>query len=188
MIVIIILYVLVMLSLLAFGVAAYVIQAIGLMRMLQKVGHPRPWLAWIPVADLYVTGELADMYDNGKPQTNFKKLLLCDIIIVLALVLAVIFVALLCIPLGIFIYDESLLLAIILCLIFPPYIAMFVFMIKFTINYIIAVWKVFRIFSPSLSLPFLLLIIFVGNALQPFFFLYSSKNAPQSLRIPVADE
>jgi hypothetical protein len=40
------------------GVALYVLKSIGLTKMAANRGIENPWLAWIPVADLYIIGTL----------------------------------------------------------------------------------------------------------------------------------
>ncbi len=40
-------------------IALYVMLAFGLMAMGRKTGHPYPWLAWIPVANLFLLAALA---------------------------------------------------------------------------------------------------------------------------------
>jgi hypothetical protein len=43
------------------GLAAYVYFAIALMTIAQKLGNDKPWLAWIPIGNLYLLTELAQV-------------------------------------------------------------------------------------------------------------------------------
>jgi len=40
------------------GIVAYVLTALGLYKMAQKQGEPNAWLAWIPIAQLYIIGKI----------------------------------------------------------------------------------------------------------------------------------
>ena len=42
-------------------IVVYVFYALGLSRMAKACHHPRPWMAWVPYADYYLTGELAEL-------------------------------------------------------------------------------------------------------------------------------
>ncbi|NLK96759.1 hypothetical protein [Defluviitalea saccharophila] len=39
-------------------IVLYVLKSIGLYGMAQKAGIENPWLAWVPVADMYIMGKL----------------------------------------------------------------------------------------------------------------------------------
>lgn len=43
------------------GIAAYVYVALAYMRIAQKLNIKNPWLAWIPIANLYLMAEMAQM-------------------------------------------------------------------------------------------------------------------------------
>lgn len=45
------------------GVAFYVLKSIGLMTLATNRGIENPWLAWIPIADLYIMGSLVGEMD-----------------------------------------------------------------------------------------------------------------------------
>lgn len=40
------------------GIAAYILTALGLYKIAQKQGEPNAWLAWIPIAQLYIIGKI----------------------------------------------------------------------------------------------------------------------------------
>ena len=44
----------------AVWLAGYILGSLGLSRMAQNAGMPRPWLAWIPIARDYLLGGLCD--------------------------------------------------------------------------------------------------------------------------------
>lgn len=45
---------------LAVGAVPYVFSSLGLYRILQNRGVPNPWMAWVPVANYYAQGAVAD--------------------------------------------------------------------------------------------------------------------------------
>lgn len=75
--VLIIFYLIFVLIMLAIPVAAYVISAIGLSRMAKSCGLRSPYLAWIPVADMYLLGSIAEIgaSRDGKKSLPFRKIL-----------------------------------------------------------------------------------------------------------------
>ena len=71
------------------GVIAYILQSVALYTIAYRRGFLRPWLAWIPVGNVWLLGALSDQYRykvHGKVRNKRKVLL------VLGLILAAIFV------------------------------------------------------------------------------------------------
>jgi hypothetical protein len=48
------------------GIAGYILSAIGLMRMAENRGIENAWLAWIPVGNLWVMGQLIGRLSLGE--------------------------------------------------------------------------------------------------------------------------
>lgn len=86
----------------SFGIIAYVLQALALYTIAKRRGLNKPWLAWIPVVNVWTLGAVSDQYQEvakGK-KTNRRKILLglsiaeivlavlCLIVFVIALVAA----------------------------------------------------------------------------------------------------
>lgn len=59
-------------------IVTYVLQALAVMRMSQKLYIERPWLAWIPVAQSYALGRVAERCDErqGKEVKPWAKIML----------------------------------------------------------------------------------------------------------------
>ena len=51
---------------LLFAVAQYVVNAVAYYRMAKKTGVPRAWMAFVPVADVYLVGKLAEVSNAKK--------------------------------------------------------------------------------------------------------------------------
>ncbi len=60
------------------ALVTYVLQALAVMRMSQKLYIERPWLAWIPIAQSYALGRVAERCDErqGKDVKPWAKILL----------------------------------------------------------------------------------------------------------------
>ena len=158
----------------AFVVINYIFTSIAIMTMLKKCGHKSPFLAWVPFASIYVYGELASKYEDEKPQKNIGKSLLTFNILLSAssslLGAALSFTLFVRMPAMI-----TGLLAII------AYITLIVFTVIYLIKFILATWRILRIFAPSASVGLLMLCIFVSAA-QPFILFAIRNNEPQNLR------
>ena len=93
-------YLVTMLLTFGFSIAMYVLQALGMYRIANRRGIPNPWLAWIPVAQMWTLGSISDQYQyvaKGKVKNRRKILLglqiamaVCGILIV---VMAILFTA-----------------------------------------------------------------------------------------------
>ena len=62
----------------SFGIALYVLRALGLYSIAKRRGISRPWMSWVPVLDLWVLGCISDQYQyvvNGKVRNKRKWLL-----------------------------------------------------------------------------------------------------------------
>ena len=62
----------------SFGIALYVLRALGLYSIAKRRGINHPWMSWVPVLDLWVLGCISDQYQyvvNGKVRNKRKWLL-----------------------------------------------------------------------------------------------------------------
>ena len=62
----------------SFGIASYVLRALGLYAIAKRRGINHPWMSWVPVLDLWVLGCISDQYQyvvNGKIKNKRKWLL-----------------------------------------------------------------------------------------------------------------
>lgn len=95
--VVIIGYLVVMLLTFGFSIALYVLQALGMYRIASRRGIPNPWLAWIPVANMWTLGSISDQFQyvaKGKVKNRRKVLLglqiamaVCGILIIVLAIL-----------------------------------------------------------------------------------------------------
>ena len=83
-----------------FGIATYVLMALALQTIAQRRGLNKPWLAWIPVVNVWLLGSLSDQYQyvvKGENKAKRKWLLALNIagaaLSVAAVVLTIVTVA-----------------------------------------------------------------------------------------------
>lgn len=179
-------YFIVMMITLALSIGVYILSAIGQMRMSKKCGVDKPWLAFIPVANAYNLGKLAERCDDGKPTVKkYSKILLGLNIATLcsSIVLGVGEIFIIICTAGLEISGNYyggaaigglllFMLAALLCFALAVVAAVF--------NYI-ALYRVFRIFAPDNAVLFLVLTIFVSIA-YPVIMLVLSAKEPVLLR------
>ena len=67
----------VVLVLLLWAGALYVLSAVAMAKMARKRSFPNPWLAWVPGANTWLLGSLADHYDQvrGEKDRGFRWIL-----------------------------------------------------------------------------------------------------------------
>ena len=75
------------------GIAAYVLTALALYTIAKRRGLHKPWLAWIPVVNVWLVGSLSDQYRyvvRGESKSKRKALLILKVIAaVLSVVISV---------------------------------------------------------------------------------------------------
>ena len=170
----------------ALGVAVYVFTAIALFKMAKACGLERPWLSFIPVANVFLMGQIADAYcrrNEGK-KTAYRKTLLGLNIANLALSVIVCIVAIVMVVMVILevatapmqdtaptpiIVTTLVMLA--LCFIMLAVLAVYM------VFYYIALHKVFKLFDPANATLFLVLCIFFTVA-QPIILMILRQKEP----------
>ena len=74
---------------LVISVAAYVMQSVGLYSIADRRGIKKPWLAWVPVGNMWILGCISDQYRyvaKGQVKNKRKALLVLDILMCVLLV------------------------------------------------------------------------------------------------------
>ena len=91
--ILLIFYLLYSLFVMAYGAYAYIGMGLGGFRMARKIGMTNPWMFWIPMANVYAMGNLADQQAalcEGRSTAFRKKMLAWNIVIICAALLFVI--------------------------------------------------------------------------------------------------
>ena len=76
-------YVIYILVMLAISVASYVLQSLSFYSIAKRREIKKPWLSWIPVANVWILGSISDQYQyvvKGKTKGKRKSLLVLNIL------------------------------------------------------------------------------------------------------------
>lgn len=164
------------LVLFAVGITLYILQGIGLMKMAKTCGLPHPWLAFVPLACFYLTGQLAEQNPTpGKKSLPWRHIILVGYILILVLSLAMgIWMGLEMVGIeretGDFTeYDVLGMYASMVGLMLPGSIVVLAVSV---IQYIIY-WKIFSLFDPERAVIWLVLTILFEI---PAIFLFILRN------------
>lgn len=159
------------------GLVFYLLQASGLYKMGKTVGISAPWMAYIPVVNLYAMGKIAETPVNGKKTLKYSTILLLLQIATCIITFAFIFFA---VATGISAGFEELESTAVAGGIFfggfiIGYFALMAVAIALTVFQYIAVYKIFKIFAPDNAVIYLILSLFVSAALPIIIFVLRNK-------------
>lgn len=174
----------------------YVGTSLGGQRMAEKVGMEKPWLFWIPGANLYALGRLADIQasrQEGKTTHFRRKILIWAIIPTVITVLwgvTLAFWVFAAVANGML--DEAGALktldgvgdAAVLglsCLLLLGFIALFTAYIMFLVIYYKSLYRIYKLYAPDGASGLLVLSIFVGAAIPAIFLVLSCKEPVPSM-------
>lgn len=165
------------------SIASYVLSALALYTLAQRRGLNKPWLAWIPVANIWILGSLSDQYRYlvRRENKSKRKVLLTLSILNIALTVAMLagFVAMVVNVVSGSIYgipEEAILEGLIgpVIAVLGLAVPMLGISIAYTIIRYMALFDIYKSVDPSNSVLFLVLSILFGIS-EPFF-LFFSRN------------
>ncbi len=168
---------------LLWGIAAYVMTSLSFHTIAKRRGISKPWLAWIPVANVWIIGSLSDQYRyvaQGKV-TNKRKVLLGLYIAVFALLLVMLIPYASIMMLAINSVDSVMTDAQIVQMmtqalaVLAVAFAMMTVAIVYAVFLYIALYDVFRSCDPKNATLYLVLTILLG-VVYPFFMLACRKK------------
>lgn len=177
---------------LGFLILTYVLQSISMYSIAKRRGIRNPWLAWIPVGNMWMLGSIADQYQyvaKGKVRNRRKALLGLSIAMyVLMIPLYALYFMIIILSVaspetfagdGIWVYGLALLLLA---------FAMMVIAIVAVVFQYIALYDLFVSCNPNNAVLYLVLSIFV-NVTMPFFMFACRKKdlgmPPRKEDVPV---
>lgn len=165
-------------------VALFILRGFGIFNISKRMELKNPWICFIPVADTYALGRIAEKYqraDQKKP-TNFKMLL--PIMNTIGYVLAVIFISLLFSAISSVLdsaklaieADKAMTMADfkVLIPVFIVYLFALTSFIVFKALYFISLWRVYAIFNKAMATRYIILSV-LFSFLIPFF-LFTLRN------------
>ena len=184
------------------SLATYVLTSWGTYSIAKRRGIRNPWLAWIPVGNVWILGCISDQYRyvaKGQVKNKRKALLVLNILLYIALIVFfVLFFVLIFqmigsefadaqLPTGSDAYEEGM-IGSVLGLIFV-YLVMFGIAIAVAIIRYMALYDLYASCDPSNKVLYLILNIFVSITLPIFIFICRNKDLgmpPKKAEEPVA--
>ena len=167
---------------LAIELVFYLLKSFGLYKMAKTVGLSAPWLAFIPIANDYTLGKIAETPVNGKKTMRYGIILLFFNLAILVLGFAFMFYMTVMQlatggEFGSIFFDAALsgtgYIGLLLC-----YIAIIALSIATGIFYYIAVYKLFKIFAPDNAVLYLVLTIVLGAGIVLPILIFMLRNKP----------
>ncbi len=165
------------------GIAAYVMTSLSVHTIAKRRNISKPWLAWIPVANVWTLGSLSDQYryvTQGKI-TNKRKVLLGLYIAVIGLLLLMmipyVFIIMLAVGNVDSVMTDAQITQMMICAVgvLVLCLAMIAVAIVYMVFLYIALYDVFRSCDPKNATLYLVLTILLG-VVFPFFMLACRKK------------
>lgn len=168
------------LILLAFSIAVYVLQSLGYYTIAKRRGIHNPWLAWLPIGNMWILGSISDQYQyvaKGKIR-NRRKVLMGLMIAIFALMIPAFagYGALIAGIISEYSYAGADLMAGAGAMVAVlAYLAMMVIGIVATVFQYIALYDLYASCEPNNAVMYVVLSIFI-NVTMPFFVFSCRKK------------
>ncbi len=175
-------YIVYLLLVLGVSIAMYLLQAFGIYTMGKNMGFKHPWLSFIPYANVYAFGKVAETYvkPDGRPSAKFSKILL-TLEIVLAAIAVLMFVVLVVVLVANAASLDEPTTEAVLSIVIPIllfYLAIIGVAIAYSIVFYIALWRIFALYDFKNATLYLVLSIFI-SFLSPIFLFILRKKIPK---------
>ena len=188
--ILLIFYLLYSLFVMAYGAYTYIGMGLGGFRMARKIGMTNPWMFWIPMANVYAMGNLADQQASlceGRSTAFRKKMLAWNIVIICAALLFVIaMIPILVVATVHGTMDENGTVTIpeayMNDLVGPSLFFLFSLLVLLVLSVIYLVvyykvlYRIFKLYAPDGAVGLLILSIFVNAAIPAVFLILSGKE------------
>lgn len=163
----------------------YILEAIGIYNMGKSFKFSNPWIAFIPVANIYAFGKVAEKYikSDGTRSVKFSKILLILLIVLIVVSIALIVLAVSAIVIAASIseygYDVTqnvpLPANLIIFLVFGMLLLIGVTVAYRIVRYV-ALWRLFSIFDCENATLYLILSIFFSFLAPIFIFVLRNRQ------------
>ena len=174
------------------GVAQYIMNALAYLFLAKKVGVKNGWLGFIPIADLYLLGKIADV--SSPKKNNAKRLLISQLVMVLLAIVLLISTAIIGVSAAIAVGTSEIgavtgaMIPFALVAVFFSVSAIFV-----AVYYYIACYRVCEDFGGKYSVLWFLGILLggmlsSGSLISPILLLVLSTKTPASAMGAIPDE
>ncbi len=168
----------------AVSLATYLLQAFAIFKMAKNMGFGNPWLAFIPFANVYMFGKVAETYikSDGRPSAKFSKILLAlQIILMVILVLLIILIVIVIFieATGTYFLTPEIETLAASAMVLPVILAIFAvcgISISYAVIHHVALWRIFALYNYKNATLFLVLTLFVGILTPIFLFILRNKQ------------
>lgn len=173
-----IIYIMIYALLLAYSIASYVLNSLGMYIISKRRRVSNPAFAWIPIADTWLLGAIADHYDetvNGKKKKS--RIILLSLTIAMLIVLAVLIVSVIALTFllangG---YNEIGIIILVIVLM-AAYVAFLGIAITSMVFSYIAYYKLFMSCRPDKAVLYLVLSIVISFSLPVIIFIIRNDD------------
>lgn len=175
-------YIVFFLVMYAYSILVYILHALGLYTIAMRRGIRHPWLAWVPLGDVWILGSIADQYQYvAKGRVKNRRKVMIGLSIAVFVVLFVILgalIALLFTTIGSefsMSVDESQMLVPLIVML-ASYVLMMIIALVLTVMEYVCYYNLFQSCDPNNGTVFLVLSIFFSFLLPFFVFAVRKKD------------
>lgn len=187
-----VIYVLTIAFALAIGLTVYIVTAVAVTRMGRTTGSEHPYLAWIPVVNVFALGRIADNIrerEGSGSRLRIVLLVLQIVEILFSLLIGGVYTSYLLSRIGM---DDSInsFLDAGLSVIGPAlalYFALMGVALAYTVVFYVTLYRIYAAYSPDNAVILLVLSIFISVA-TPFVLLVLSKKTPAVFLSPLQED
>ncbi len=171
------------------SIGTYLLTAIGIYKMGKNLGFSNAWLSFVPFANIYAFGRIAEKYIklDGRPSAKFSKILLALYIImcVLAVVLIIFILVFIIIEsiadptIDAFLSSDAVSASVGVTFILPLILLMLGILgvcTAYVVIYYIALWRIFAIYDGDNATLYLVLSIFFSFLAPIFLFVLRNRQ------------
>ena len=165
------------LLLIGFSILSYVLFALGMYTIANRRGIHNPWLAWVPVGNLWILGSISDQYQyvaQGKVKSRRK--LLLGLTIALAALMVVLFAVAIYLMVQAAIGGAEAVLAVVGLVVLVAALVMMTLAVLLSVFEYICLYNLFASCDPDNKVTYLLLSIFIGVTLPFLVFICRKKD------------
>lgn len=178
-----------------YSIMVYIFHALGLYTIANRRGIHHPWLAWLPVGDVWILGSIADQYRYvAKGQVKSRRKTLVGLIIAMFVLLFVMMGGIIALVItgvssefDMSVSDSSMIVPMVVLIV--SYVAVMVVAVVATVYQYISYYDLFYSCNPNNAVAFLVLSIFFNFLLPYFVFACRKKDLgmpPRRVQVPMA--
>ncbi len=169
-------------------VAFYILQSLGLYTVAKRRGIQNPWLAWLPIGNMWIMGSISDQYQYvAKGRVRNRRKILMVLTAALLVLMFFMYAGIFAMALGAAGEADALAgIGVAVTLIMA--LALFVVAIVAAVYEYIVIYDLYRSCEPDNAVLYLVLSIFFSIAMPVFFFVCRKKDGGMPPRKEASQE